>query len=62
MLILSRKVGEAISIAEDIVIVVQEVKGKQVKIGIEAPAWAPVLRGELLGKPVTDQASAWTSA
>ena len=48
MLVLSRKPGEKIRIAEDIVIIVQEVKGDLVKIGIEAPKLVRVLRGELL--------------
>jgi carbon storage regulator len=51
MLVLSRKAGEAIRIAEDIVIVIQEVKGDRVKISIEAPRRVRVLRGELLGTP-----------
>jgi len=40
-------------IAEDIVIVVREVKGDRVKIGIEALKLVRVLRGELLGKALT---------
>ena len=55
MLILSRKVGEAIRVATDIVIVVREVNGERVKIGIEAPKLVRVLRRELLGKPLTVQ-------
>ena len=50
MLILSRKSGERIRIADDIVIVVKEIKGNRVRIGIEAPKSVCVLRGEL---PVT---------
>ena len=38
MLILSRKVGERIVIAGDIVVSVLEVQGKRVRIGIDAPA------------------------
>jgi carbon storage regulator CsrA len=49
MLVLSRKAGEAIGIAEDIVIVVHNVRGDRVTIGIEAPPRAGVLRGDLLG-------------
>lgn len=44
---LSRKVGETIWIGEDIEIVISEVKGDQVKIGIQAPRSIDVIRGEL---------------
>jgi len=47
MLVLSRKVGETIWIGEDIEIVISEVKGEQVKIGIRAPRSIDVIRGEL---------------
>jgi len=47
MLVLSRKAGETIWIGEDIEIVISEVKGEQVKIGIRAPRSIDVVRGEL---------------
>jgi len=47
MLVLSRKVGETIWIGEDVEIVISEVKGEQVKIGIKAPRSIDVVRGEL---------------
>lgn len=47
MLVLSRKAGETIWIGEDIEIVISEVKGEQVKIGIKAPRSIDVIRGEL---------------
>lgn len=47
MLVLSRKVGETIWIGEDVEIVVTEVKGDQVKLGINAPRNIDVIRGEL---------------
>ena len=37
MLILTRKSGESITIGDDVKIQVIEIKGKQVRIGIEAP-------------------------
>ena len=37
MLILTRKSGESITIGDDVKIPVIEVKGKQVRIGIDAP-------------------------
>lgn len=47
MLVLSRKVGETIWVGEDVEIVISEVKGEQVKIGIRAPRSVEVIRGEL---------------
>jgi len=47
MLILSRKSGETIWIGEDVELVISEVKGDQVKIGIRAPRSIEVVRGEL---------------
>ena len=47
MLALSRKVGESIIINNDIEIVVLDVKGEQVKIGINAPKSVPIFRKEI---------------
>lgn len=47
MLVLSRKAGETIWINEDIEIVITEVKGEQVKVGIHAPQNMTIIRGEL---------------
>lgn len=47
MLTLTRKVGESIYIGNDIMIVVREIKGKQVRIGVDAPRENPVYRGEI---------------
>lgn len=47
MLVLTRKKDEQIRIGEDIIITVVRVKGKSVRLGIQAPRKAPVLRGEL---------------
>jgi carbon storage regulator len=51
MLVLSRKVGEKVLVADDIVVTVLAVCGNQVKIGIEAPEWVGVVRAELLTDP-----------
>ena len=48
MLLLSRKVGEKIRIADDITLVVTSIQGDRVKIGIDAPMSISVLRGELV--------------
>lgn len=47
MLILSRKLGEGITIGEYIRVVVLGVNGKQVRLGIEAPPGLVVLRQEI---------------
>ncbi len=47
MLILARKVGEAVAINDDIIIRVLEVKGGQAKLGIEAPKHVAVHREEV---------------
>jgi len=47
MLILTRKAGEEITIGEDIVISVLEVRGSQVRLGIKAPPLLAIHRGEI---------------
>jgi len=47
MLILTRKVNEAIMIGDQIEIMVVEVSGDQVRIGINAPRDIPVYREEV---------------
>ena len=47
MLALSRKVNEAIMIGHDVEITILEVKGDQVKIGINAPKSVPIYRKEI---------------
>lgn len=47
MLTLSRKIGESIMIGNDIEITILDVKGDQVKIGINAPKAVPVYRKEI---------------
>jgi carbon storage regulator len=48
MLVLTRKSGEKILIGSDIEITVLEVRGSQVRLGIEAPKEVSVLREELV--------------
>lgn len=50
MLVLTRKLGEVLRIGQGITIRIVEVKGKQVKIGIEAPAELPIYREEIYEK------------
>jgi carbon storage regulator len=47
VLILTRKSGESITIGEDVTVSVLEIKGAQVKIGIDAHKGIPVHRGEI---------------
>ncbi len=47
MLILTRKIGESLLIGDNIRVTVLEIRGKQVRLGIEAPADIAVLREEL---------------
>ncbi|NMH68885.1 carbon storage regulator CsrA [Bacillus sp. RO3] len=47
MLMLSRKIGEAIQIGEDIEIVVKSISGDQVKLGIQAPKNVEIHRKEI---------------
>ena len=48
MLVLTRKVGEALLIDEDILVKILGVKGNQVKVGINAPTTINIARTELL--------------
>lgn len=47
MLVLSRKKDEAIVINDDITIVVVEIRGDKVRLGVEAPKEVPVHRREV---------------
>ena len=47
MLILTRKLGETIRIADEIKVTFLEIKGKQVRIGIDAPKHIAIHREEV---------------
>ena len=47
MLILTRKIGESITIGDEIRIQVIEIKGKQVRVGVEAPKSHTIHREEV---------------
>ena len=61
MLVLSRKLGEAIAIGDKICITVIEVKGNQVRLGIEAPQDMRIYRQEIYAMVQKEnlQASDW---
>ena len=48
MLVLARKVGQSIVVNDNVEILIIEVRGDQVRLGIEAPRSIPVHRKELL--------------
>lgn len=55
MLILTRRTGESVVIADDIVVVVLGINGTQVKLGIEAPMSVSVHREEIYRKIVEER-------
>ncbi len=48
MLVLSRREGESIKIGDDITLVLYEVQGDRVRLGIDAPKDVAIVRSELL--------------
>lgn len=48
MLVLTRKLHEALTIGDEIQIVVVEIRGNAVRLGIVVPENIPVVRNELL--------------
>jgi len=47
LLILTRKSGEGLFIGDEIRVTVLEIRGKQIRLGIEAPSHVVVLREEI---------------
>jgi carbon storage regulator len=47
MLVLSRKQGQTVEIGEQVTITVTQVRGNQVRLGIDAPKEIAIRRGEL---------------
>lgn len=58
MLILSRKTNEKICIGENITLTIIEVRGDQVKIGVDAPKDIKVFRHEVLQAIQTENKAA----
>jgi carbon storage regulator len=50
MLILTRKLGEKINIGDDVTVTLLEIKGAQVKLGIDAPKRIGIHRNEIYEK------------
>jgi carbon storage regulator len=57
MLVLSRKLGERVIIADAVVVTVTQIERGRVRLGIEAPATVRVVREELCTQPPTPQAA-----
>lgn len=62
MLVLARKTGQSIVINDNIELLVIEVRGDQVRLGIEAPKSIPVHRKELLEQIRAENVKAATKA
>jgi carbon storage regulator len=58
MLVLSRKKNESIVIDNDITIVVVEIRGDKVRLGVEAPKEVPVHRREVFDAIRRNEAAA----
>jgi flagellar assembly factor FliW len=54
VLILTRKIGESIMVGDNIRLVVLDIRGRQIRLGIEAPAEVVVLREEI-SQRLTDE-------
>jgi carbon storage regulator len=61
MLVLSRKKNESIVINNDITIVVVEIRGDKVRLGVEAPKEVPVHRREVYDAIVRNGAQSSSS-
>lgn len=61
MLVLTRKIGESIKINDDVKITVIDVKGKNIRLGIEAPRETKIYREEVFLKIKEENRSAAAS-
>jgi carbon storage regulator len=62
MLILSRKVNEKIMIGEDVSVSIIEVRGDQVRLGVDAPRNVKVFRQEVFDAIMAENKAAAESA
>lgn len=58
MLVLTRKLGEGIVIGDQIKVVILEVNGGKVKLGIKAPPGVPIHREEVLSRITSENKNA----
>ena len=59
MLVLSRKINETVVIGNNIRITITDIKGGQVRLGVEAPRHVTVLRSELVNRELLDREEWW---
>ena len=62
MLVLTRRIGESIKINEDVKITVIDIKGKNIRLGIEAPRETKIYREEVFLRIKQENRSAATPA
>lgn len=62
MLVLARKVGQSIVVNDNVEIIIIEVRGDQVRLGIEAPRSIPVHRKELFERIQAENAESAANA
>lgn len=58
MLALTRKVGERIVIADNIIVTIVDIKGDNVRLAIEAPKAVKIYRGEIYDSIVSENKQA----
>lgn len=58
MLVLTRKIGEGIVIGDDVTITIVEMKGGNVRIGIDAPRKKKIYRQEIFDRIVEENRDA----
>ena len=62
MLVLTRKAGESIVIGNEVVITVLEIRGGQIRIGVDAPRDLTVHRAEIYQQVMAENQAAVASA
>jgi carbon storage regulator len=62
MLILSRKINEKIMIGDDITVSIIEIKGDQIRLGVDAPRNVKIFRQEVLPSIKAENRAASESA
>ena len=55
MLVLTRKAGESIVVGGDVVVTVLEIKGGQVRVGVDAPRDVSIHRSEVHEQVLADE-------